>query len=82
MPYMRCGKTLYSQKGHRRLWRMCFACWIIKATDTHSEYVIITAFPPQQWLSERVSMLRYTYDYCQSNVKVSDTVSSVIYTVN
>ena len=25
--------------------RMRFACWIIKATDTHWEYVILTAFP-------------------------------------
>jgi len=29
---------------------MCFACWISKATDTHSEYEIIIAFPLQQWL--------------------------------
>ena len=33
--------------------RMRFACWITKATDTHSEYVILTAFPRQQWLYER-----------------------------
>jgi hypothetical protein len=26
------------------IWRMCFACWITKATDTHSEYVILIAF--------------------------------------
>ena len=36
------------------------ACWIIKATDTHSEYVIIV-FPHQQWLHERASVLRGTY---------------------
>jgi len=24
---------------------MCFACWITKATDIHSEYVIRIAFP-------------------------------------
>jgi len=29
-------------------WRMRVACWIPKATDTHSEYVIIAAFPLQQ----------------------------------
>ena len=23
------------------MWRMCFACWITKATATHSEYVIL-----------------------------------------
>jgi len=37
------------------------ARWIPKATNTLSEYVILIAFPLQQWFSERVSMLRYTY---------------------
>ena len=32
-----------------------------KATDTHSDEVILTAFPLQQRLHERASMLRYTY---------------------
>jgi len=26
------------------IWRMRFACWIAKATDTHSEYVILISF--------------------------------------
>jgi hypothetical protein len=39
---------------------MFIACWINKATDTHSEYVTLIAFPLQQWLQERASMLRYT----------------------
>ena len=30
-----------------------FMCWITKATDAHSEYVILIAFPRQQWLRER-----------------------------
>jgi len=30
------------------VWRMRIACWIPKATDTHSEYVILIAFPLQQ----------------------------------
>jgi hypothetical protein len=38
--------------------RMRFACRISKTTDTHSEYVIRIAFPRQQWLRERASMLR------------------------
>jgi hypothetical protein len=38
--------------------RMRFACSITKATDTHSEYVILIAFPRQQWLRERASLLR------------------------
>ena len=43
--------------------RMRIASWISKATDTHSEYVLIT-FPLQQWLYERASMLRYAYIVC------------------
>jgi hypothetical protein len=46
------------------IWRMCIACWIPKATNTHSGYVTFIAFPLQQWLHERVSMLRYTYIVC------------------
>jgi len=42
------------------IWRMRIACWIPKATDTHSECVMFIAFPLQQWLFERVSMLPYT----------------------
>jgi hypothetical protein len=41
---------------------MRFACWITKATDTHSEYVIFIAFPQQQWLRERALMLRCTHN--------------------
>jgi hypothetical protein len=37
--------------------RVRFACWITKATDTHSEYVILIAFPRQQWLRERALVL-------------------------
>jgi len=43
------------------IWRMRVACWI---TSTHSEYVIVTLFPLQQWLRERSSMLRYMYIAC------------------
>ena len=35
--------------------------WVPKATDTHSQYVILTVFPRQQWLREGASVLRYTY---------------------
>jgi len=43
--------------------RMRFACWITKATDTHSEYIICIAFSQQEWLRERASKLRYTYAF-------------------
>jgi hypothetical protein len=43
------------------IWRMRIACWITKATGTHSEYIVFIAFPRQQWIHKRASMLRYTY---------------------
>ena len=43
---------------------MRIACWIPKATNTHSQYVIIIAFPLQQRVQERVSVLRYTDFAC------------------
>ena len=51
--------------------RMRFTCWITKVTHTHARaqahththtvYLILTAFPRQQWFRERASFLRYTY---------------------
>ena len=46
------------------MWRMRIACWIPKATNTHSEYVIPIAFPLQQWLHGRASTLCCTYIVC------------------
>ena len=36
---------------------MCIACWISKATNTCSKYVILIAFPLEQWLRECTSLL-------------------------
>jgi len=46
------------------IWRMRIACWVHRATNTHSQYVIIIAFPLQQLLHECPSMLRYTCISC------------------
>ena len=46
------------------IWRTRIACSIPKATNTHSEYVILIAFPLHQWLNKRASVLRYTYITC------------------
>jgi len=48
-------------RPHIKIWRMRVACWIPKSTNTRSDCVIYIAFPLQQWLHERASMLRYTY---------------------
>jgi len=45
-------------------WRMRIECWIPKDINTHSEYVILIAFPLQQWLHERSLTLGYTYFAC------------------
>jgi len=39
-------------------------CWVPKAANRHSEYVIIIDFKLQKWLHERASVLRYTYIAC------------------
>ena len=37
--------------------RMRFACRKTKATHTHSEYIILIAFPRLQWFRERALVL-------------------------
>jgi len=59
------------------IWRMRIACWIPKATNTHPEYIIHIAFPKQQWLRERASMLRYTHIACL--VYISPTQSTCVF---
>ena len=53
--------------------RMRIACWITTATDTHSEYVILIAFPLQPWLRERAPLLLYPHIVClvtQAELKI------------
>ena len=47
-------KTVQPERPHdiKIVWRMRVTCWKTKATDTHSEYVILIAFPLQQMLHE------------------------------
>jgi hypothetical protein len=54
------------------------ACRISKATNTHSQQVILLAFLLQQFLHERASTLRYTYTACliSSRLVSSRLVSS------
>jgi hypothetical protein len=57
-------KRVVLGKPQATLWRMRIACWIPKATDTHSRYVILITFPQQQWLQERPSLLDYVEIAC------------------
>jgi len=45
--------------------RMRFAYWLPKATDTHSEYVIIICFYAATSSHEYASLLRYTCVACR-----------------
>jgi hypothetical protein len=49
--------------------RMQFVCWINKATDRHSEWLIFIALPRQQRIHERAPILRYTYIACLVHYK-------------
>jgi len=46
------------------VWPTRVACWLPKATNSHSVYAILPAFPLQQWLYKHASVLRYTYIPC------------------
>ena len=46
---------------HNTIRYMRFVLCITKATNTHSEYVILIAFTRQQCLRERPSLFLYTY---------------------
>jgi hypothetical protein len=52
------------EKSQMTIQRMRVACWITRATDSRSGYVILIAFPRQQWLHESASMLRCAYSAC------------------
>jgi hypothetical protein len=58
----------YSRAGQATdgniIWHMHVTCWISEATYMHPEYVILTAFPWQQWLYEYSSILCYIYIAC------------------
>jgi hypothetical protein len=55
VPFMRImWKNIVEPIGPQMtIWRMRFACWIPKATNSYSEYVILITFQRQQWLCER-----------------------------
>jgi len=56
----KCGRVGHATSNNI-IWCVCFACQITKATDTHSEYIILIAFPRQQWVCECASILCHLY---------------------
>ena len=58
------------EKSQVTIWCKHIVCCIPKATNTHSEYVILIVFPLQQWLCEGTSKLRHTYIACLVSIRV------------
>jgi hypothetical protein len=64
LPFLDNGeKYCIGGRSQMKIQHMHIACWLPKSPNT--QYVIIIAFPLQQWLHEHASMLRYTYIACQ-----------------
>ena len=56
----KCGR-MREAADDNVIWHMRFACWTTKATDKHSEYEILSAFPLQQWLREHSLFCLYVH---------------------
>jgi len=57
--------TVEMERQLNTIWRMTrISRRVPKTANTHSERVIVIAFPLHQWLPERTSLLRYTYTAC------------------
>jgi len=65
-------------RPHMTIWHMRIACWIRRATNTHSDYVMLIAFLPQQLLHERASVLRYTYIACPFTYSLCNCCNSLL----
>jgi hypothetical protein len=63
--WKKCGKNIVEPgRSQMTIWRMHIACWITTVISIHSECVILNAFPPQQWLRERATILNCSYSAC------------------
>ena len=51
-------------RPHMTIWRKRIASWIPKAANALTEYAIHAAYPLQQWLHHRASVLRYAHIAC------------------
>ena len=57
--YEMCKNIVQLERPQMTIWCRGFACWIPKATNTHSKYVILIVFTLQQWLHVCASVLCY-----------------------
>ena len=74
--WKKCGRARQAADDNiSRRTRM--ACWVTKATDLHSECIIVISFPSRQWLHEHASALRYTYVACLFPHFIAGVVSAL-----
>ena len=52
---------MWTDRTLTTIWRIRISCRVLKATNTHSQYVINTDFPLPQWLQQHAPMIRYTF---------------------
>ena len=53
-----------SDRPQMTVWCMHIACWIMKATNTHSDYAILNAFPGKNDYMNVPQCYVYTYIIC------------------
>jgi hypothetical protein len=64
-------------RSRMTIWRKRVSYGIPKATNTHSEYVILTAFSLQLWLHKLAWVLHYTYITCLVGIWESRWISAI-----
>ena len=71
----------YVRTGHRRQYKMAHVLCMLDNEDykTHSECVILIAFPHQQWLRERASTLRNMFVACLVRLFLSSCTSDFLF---
>jgi hypothetical protein len=68
-----CGKNVLGpERLHMAIWHMHITCWIRKATNKHSQYVIRTASGLQRTLHVSSSMLNYSTLSLHFGLRVSE----------
>jgi len=62
---IRWKKYCRAGRPHMEIWRMRIVCWIPKATDTYSEYVILNGFSTAKMAARKRLNVTF-YAYCLS----------------
>jgi len=68
------GKYCRAGQATDGSWSIRISCWITKATNTHSQCVMLIGFPLQQWLQWRAPLLRLYVHYLTCSLLQRRTV--------